>query len=115
MLLFFPKGNKKLGLAQLRSVAANGFYTGTEARVFLMKILQNQENKPDEALALARTMATAFPDNGYFQRFYALMSYQVGDLNECERVSRDILDKINRASLATRLSVGATPRFFSAA
>ncbi|MBB4599722.1 tetratricopeptide (TPR) repeat protein [Hymenobacter luteus] len=96
VLLFFPKGNKKLGLSQLRSVAANGFYTAPEARVFLMKILQNQENKPDEALALARIMATTYPDNGYFQRFYALMSYQVGDLNECERVSRDILDKINR-------------------
>ena len=61
-----------------------------------MKILQNQENKPMEALPLAQNMATKYPDNGYFQRFYALMSYQVGDLRECERVSRDILDKINR-------------------
>ncbi|OWP63827.1 tol-pal system protein YbgF [Hymenobacter amundsenii] len=96
VLLFFPKGNKKLGLQQLRNVAANGFYTGPEAKVFLMKILQNQENKPTESLPLAQQMATTYPDNGYFERFYALMSYQVGDLRECERVSRDILDKINR-------------------
>lgn len=96
VLLFFPKGNKKLGLSQLRGVAANGFYTAPEAKVFLMKILQNQENKPQEALPLAQAMATTYPDNGYLQRFYALMSYQVGDLRECERISRDILDKINR-------------------
>ncbi|WP_426493437.1 tetratricopeptide repeat protein [Hymenobacter sp. 102] len=96
VLLFFPKGNKKLGLSQLRGVATNGFYTAPEAKVFLMKILQNQENKPLEALPLAQAMATTYPDNGYLQRFYALMSYQVGDLRECERVSRDILDKLNR-------------------
>ncbi|WP_019946568.1 tetratricopeptide repeat protein [Hymenobacter aerophilus] len=96
IMLFFPKGNKQLGLQQLRNVAVNGFYTGPEAKVFLMKILQNQENKPAEALPIAQQMATTYPDNGYFQRFYALMSYQVGDLRECERVSRDILEKINR-------------------
>ncbi|SDY43456.1 tetratricopeptide repeat protein [Hymenobacter psychrophilus] len=96
VLLFFPKGNKQLGLQQLRNVAANGFYTGPEAKVFLMRILQNQENKPGEALPIAQQLATTYPDNGYFQRFYALMSYQIGDLRECERVSRDILDKINR-------------------
>ncbi|RFP66323.1 tetratricopeptide repeat protein [Hymenobacter lapidiphilus] len=96
VMLFFPRGNKQLGLQQLRNVSVNGFYTGPEAKVFLMKILQNQENKPAEALPIAQQMATTYPDNGYFQRFYALMSYQVGDLRECERVSRDILEKINR-------------------
>ncbi|WP_236705031.1 tetratricopeptide repeat protein [Hymenobacter sp. AT01-02] len=96
VLLFFPKGNRQLGLQQLRSVAQNGFYTANESKVFLMKILQNQENKPDEAFPVARQMALTYPDNGYFQRFYALMCYQKGELAECERVSLDILDKLNR-------------------
>jgi len=112
VLLFFPRGNKQLGLNQLRGVAANGFYTGTEAKVFLMKILQNQENKPTEALPLAQAMATTYPDNGYFQRFYALMSYQVGDLRECERVSRDILDKINRGLPGYEAISGRYATFF---
>ncbi|GAB3232386.1 hypothetical protein GCM10027346_19610 [Hymenobacter seoulensis] len=112
VLLFFPKGNKNLGLAQLRSVSANGFYTAPEAKVFLMKILQNQENKPEEALPLARVMATTYPDNGYFQRFYALMSYQIGDLNECERVSRDILDKLNRGLPGYEAISGRYATFF---
>ena len=96
VLLFFPKGDKKLGMQQLRSVAANGFYTATEARVFLMRILKNEENNAEEALPVARYLATTFPDNGFFQRFYALLAYDQGEFADCERVSREILDKINK-------------------
>ncbi|KAA9338153.1 tol-pal system protein YbgF [Hymenobacter busanensis] len=96
VLLFFPKGNKELGLRQLRSVADNGFYTGNEARVFLMKIYMNTENQPAEALPMARYLASKYPDNGYFQRFYALVLYNQGRFQECEQVSRSILDKLNR-------------------
>ncbi|SNR70199.1 hypothetical protein SAMN06269173_105221 [Hymenobacter mucosus] len=96
VLLFFPKGNKSLGLQQLRNVADNGFYVGPEARVFLMKILLNEENKPEAALPIARYMASTYPDNAYCQRFYALVCFNQSEFRECERISRDILDKLNR-------------------
>ena len=96
VLLFFPKGNKRLGMEQLRSVANNGFYTATEARVFLMRILKNEENNAEEAMPIARKLATTFPDNSYFQRFYALLAYDQGEFADCERISRGILEKINR-------------------
>ena len=96
VLLFFPKGDKKLGMQQLRSVATNGFYTATEARVFLMRILKNEENNAEEAMPVARYLANTFPDNAYFQRFYALLAYDQGEFADCERVSREILDKINK-------------------
>ena len=96
VLLFFPKGDKQLGMQQLRSVAKNGFYTATEARVFLMRILKNEENNAEEAMPVAKYLAINYPDNGYFQRFYALLAYDQGEFADCERVSREILDKINR-------------------
>jgi tetratricopeptide (TPR) repeat protein len=96
VLLLFPKGNKALGLQQLRSVADNGVYVGPEAKVFLMRILNNEEGNSTQAMPLARNLAAKFPDNGYFQRFYALLSFNEGEYRECERVSREILDKINR-------------------
>ncbi|WP_303312074.1 tol-pal system protein YbgF [Hymenobacter sp. BT730] len=96
VLLLFPKGNQQLGLQQLRNVSENGFYTGTEARFFLMRILNNEENNPANAMPVARYLATTYPDNGYFQRFYALLCYNEGEFRECERISREILDKINR-------------------
>ena len=96
VLLFFPKGTKKQGLDQLRSVAANGFYTGTEAKVFLMKILNNEENNPAEALPIARRLATQYPDNAYFQRMYALISFHQSEFVDCERVSKQILTNLNQ-------------------
>ncbi|HEX8349286.1 MAG TPA: tol-pal system protein YbgF [Hymenobacter sp.] len=96
VLLFFPRGDKKLGIQQLRSVSDHGFYTATEARVFLMRILKNEENNAEAAMPVARALATTYPDNGYFQRFYALLAYDQGEFTECERVSREILDKINK-------------------
>ncbi|SFQ46903.1 tol-pal system protein YbgF [Hymenobacter arizonensis] len=96
VLLFFPRGDKKLGLQQLRNVATNGFYTATEARVYLMRILKNEENNAEEALPVAKYLATTYPDNGYFQRFYAHLAYDQGDFADCERVSREILDKISK-------------------
>ncbi|WP_400192005.1 tol-pal system protein YbgF [Hymenobacter sp. B81] len=96
VLLLFPKGNKQLGLQQLKHVADNGIYVGPEAKVFLMRILNNEENNPAASMPIARYLATRYPDNGYFQRFYALLSFNEGEFRECERASRDILDKLNR-------------------
>jgi predicted Zn-dependent protease len=80
VLLFFPRGDKTLGLNQLRTVANTGFYTSTEAKVFLMKILNNEENKSAAAMPVARQLAAEYPDNAYFQRFYALMTFREGSL-----------------------------------
>ncbi|MFC5269358.1 tetratricopeptide repeat protein [Adhaeribacter terreus] len=96
VLLFFPDGDKKLGLQQLNTVAANGFYTGTEAKFFLMKIYANEENNPAAAMPISRYLAYTYPDNAYFQRFYARLAFLEGNFMESERVSLDILDKLNR-------------------
>ncbi|GAB2966235.1 hypothetical protein GCM10027048_40560 [Hymenobacter coalescens] len=96
VLLLFPKGNKQLGLQQMRNVADNGVYVGPEAKVFLMRILNNEEGNPALAMPIARGLAASYPDNGYFQRFYALLCFNEGEFRECERVSREILDKLNR-------------------
>jgi len=96
VLLFFPKGNKQLGIQQLRNVADNGFYVGLEAKTFLMRILNNEENNPALAMPISRYLATNYPDNAYFQRFYDLLCFNNGEFRECERVSHEILDKLNR-------------------
>ena len=112
VLLFFPKGNKQLGLQQLRNVADNGVYVGPEARVFLMRILANEEDKPEQALPVARYLATTYPDNGYFQRIYANACFRQGEFRECERVSRDILDKLNRGMPGYEANSGRYATYF---
>ena len=96
VLLFFPDGNKQLGLQQLKTVADNGFYTGVESKFFLMKIYANEENNSVAALPISRYLAYKYPDNAYFQRFYARLVFLQGNFTETERISKDILDKLSR-------------------
>ncbi|MHA6247046.1 tetratricopeptide repeat protein [Pontibacter sp. CAU 1760] len=96
VLLFFPDGDKRLGLKQLAYVANTGFYTGTESKFFLMKIYANEENKMEEALAISEQLAKKYPDNAYFERFYARLLFVQGYFTKAEHVSKDILAKLEQ-------------------
>jgi hypothetical protein len=112
VLLFFPKGDKKLGLEQLRNVATNGFYTSVEAKVFLMRILHNEEHQTPAAMPIAQGLARKYPDNGYFERFYAYLCFDQAQFTECERVSQDILQKINTGMPGYEASSGRYASYF---
>jgi predicted Zn-dependent protease len=96
VMSLFPKGSKEKGMKQLKEVAFNAFYTRTEAQLYLARIYANEENQPQNALPLCEYLANTFPDNPYFQRLYARICYSMGKTAELEKVSLDILDKINR-------------------
>lgn len=96
VLMFFPNGDKRLGLKQLRHVSNNGFYTGTEAKFFLMKIYANEEGNLEESMKIAQSLAVKYPDNAYFQRFYARLLFVQGHFSMAERVSLDILHKLEQ-------------------
>ncbi|HEY4650334.1 MAG TPA: tol-pal system protein YbgF, partial [Pontibacter sp.] len=96
VLLFFPEGDKRLGLKQLRHVANSGFYTGTEAKFFLMKIYANEEGNLEESTKISQALAAKYPDNAYFQRFYARLLFVQGHFSMAERVSMDILHKLEQ-------------------
>ena len=96
VLAFFPNGDKRLGLKQLRYVANTGFYTGTESKTFLMKIYANEEGNMGEALKVSQDLALKYPDNAYFQRFYARLLFVQGHFTRAERISENILEKINQ-------------------
>ncbi len=96
VLFFFPKGNTQTGIQQLRTVGSTGFYTATEARFFLMRILSSErEHEETAALAVARQLVTDFPDNSYFERNYAMLCFREGDWAACEQTSESILRKLN--------------------
>ncbi|OKL41927.1 tetratricopeptide repeat protein [Pontibacter flavimaris] len=96
VLVFFPNGDKRLGLKQLSYVSKTGFYTGTESKLFLMKILANEEKKMQEALEVSEDLALKYPDNAYFQRFYARLLFVNGHFTKAERVSEEILSKLEQ-------------------
>ena len=95
IMAFFPKGDKELGLKQLKTVANNAFYTRTEAQYFLMRILASDENDPQGAMVISEYLHKTFPDNSYFHRYYARMLYSLGFTSEAERQSLQILARID--------------------
>lgn len=95
ILVFFKKGDKELGIKQLQEVANNAFYTRTEAQFFLMRILAIEEKDLIKALQVSQYLNKTFPDNPYFHRFYARLLYTTGRQWQAEKVSLNILEKID--------------------
>jgi hypothetical protein len=94
VLFFFPKGNRERGLAQLRQASQNAFYTGAEAKFFLVTILNGpREKQPEAAYQVAQQLATQFPDNSRFQLDYAKLGFQTGKFTESELACRSVLQK----------------------
>ena len=112
ILWFFPKGDKQLGLQQLKEVSYNAFYTRTEAMVWLMRILNTYENDQFQALQISEYLTESHPDNPYFHRYYARMLYSVGRYAEAEPVCKEILTRIDSGMLGYEATSGRYAAFF---
>jgi hypothetical protein len=112
LLWFFRKGDKALGLKQLKEVSYNAFYTRTEAMVWLMRILNSYENDQVRAFQIADYLHKTYPDNPYFHRYYARMLYSRGMYTDLERESKEILAKIDSAQYGYEATSGRYAAFF---
>jgi hypothetical protein len=109
---FFPKGDKELGLKQLKEVSYNAFYTRTEAMVWLMRILNSYESDQPRALQISEYLFQTYPDNPYFHRYYARMLYSSGRYIQAEPVCKTILMKIDSAQLGYEATSGRYAAFY---
>ncbi len=97
VMWLFPKGDKALGLKQLKEVSYNAFYTRTEAMVWLMRIQNSYENNKQEALHLSSYLNKTYPDNPF---------------REAEPVCKSILEKIDSGQLGYEATSGRYAAFF---
>jgi len=112
IMIPFKKGNKEVGIEQLRIVANNAFYTRTEAQLYLMRILALDENDIKGALQIAEYLNKTYPDNPYFHRFYARLLYNSGRRNKMERVCLSILKRIDSKMPGYEANSGRYAGFF---
>jgi hypothetical protein len=112
LLWFFRKGDKQLGLQQLKEVSYNAFYTRTEAMVWLMRILNSYENDQFQALQISQYLIESHPDNPYFHRYYARMLYSIGRYAEAEPVCKEILARIDSGMTGYEATSGRYAAFF---
>jgi hypothetical protein len=112
LLWFFRKGDKALGLKQLKEVSYNAFYTRTEAMVWLMRILNSYENDQTRAFQLSEYLYQTYPDNPYFHRYYARMLYARGMHPELEKECKTILTRIDSGQIGYEATSGRYAAFF---
>jgi len=112
LLWFFRKGDKALGLKQLKEVSYNAFYTRTEAMVWLMRITNSYENDQVRAFQVSEYLFQTYPNNPYFHRYYARMLYSRGQYPELEVESKRILTLIDSGKLGYEATSGRYAAFF---
>ena len=113
ILLFFPKGNKVNGIKELEKTANTAFYTRVEARYFLVQIY-SMENQYDKAYEMSKYMFEQYPDNPFFERYFARSAFVTGRLAEAERISKDILAKVDRTQAGYEGVSGRTAAYILA-
>jgi hypothetical protein len=112
VLALFPKGNKKLGLAQLEKVASNAFYTRVEAQYFLFRLYGSEENRPEDALRIVEYLHEKFPNNPYFHRSYARYLYTTGKWTQAMQESLEILDRLEKKQFGYEATSGRYAAFY---
>lgn len=112
IMWLFEKGDKQLGLKQLKEVSYNAFYTRTEAMVWLMRIQNSYENNKQEAMHLSDYLYKTYPDNPFFHRYYARTLYGYGRFTEAEPVCKKILERIDSGMLGYEATSGRYASFF---
>lgn len=112
LMMFFPHGDKKLGIEQLEETSRNAFYARTEAQYFLMRILFMEEGDIQGSMQIAEYLHDLYPNNSYFHRFYTRLLYQMGRYDEAIKNSLEIINRIDNAWEGYEYNSGRYAAFF---
>lgn len=112
LMMFFPKGDKKLGMEQLEETSRNAFYARTEAQYFLMRILFAEEGDIQGSMQIAEYLHDLYPNNSYFHRFYTRLLYQVGRYDEAVVHCKEIINRIDNSWDGYEYNSGRYAAFF---
>jgi len=96
VVLFFPEGNKRLGLLQLRASMNKARYTSVESEVTLMQIYYSFEKDFDQAFYYANDLFTRFPRNPYFHRYLGRAYVKTGKWDKIESTWREVVKRCLR-------------------
>ncbi|GAB4299389.1 MAG: hypothetical protein Kow0098_25830 [Ignavibacteriaceae bacterium] len=93
LMIFFPSGDKKLGIKQLTETAFSGRYARYEAQYFLTTLYFRYENNPYKADEFASMLVAEFPDNPVFQRWLGRIKVKQGKYAAADSIFSDVIRK----------------------
>ena len=96
LMLFFPSGNKELGLKQLEDAAKIGKYSSHEAKYILITFFYYFENDLDQAEVYATQLFASFPNNPVFERWRGRIAVRKGEWKLVASVFNDVLNKVSK-------------------
>lgn len=96
LMIFFPSGDKKLGIKQLKSTAEDGLYAKQEARYFLMNLYYQFEKDWESAQHYAEMLTRSFPNNPVFEGWRGRISVKKSDWAMADSVFKNVLDKAEK-------------------
>jgi tetratricopeptide (TPR) repeat protein len=99
VMIFFPSGDRKKGLEQLRQASLHAKYARVEATYFLMQNYFLYEKDYAKALELARKLHEKYPNNSLFHRYYGRCLVSTGRLGE----ANDVFVEIEKRCAARQL------------
>ncbi|MGH2574104.1 MAG: tetratricopeptide repeat protein [Ignavibacteria bacterium] len=95
LMFFFPKGNKELGLSQLRDCAENAKFSKTEASFVLAFINLVYEKNYFESEKYSDKLFKQYPENPVFEKYLGRSYAGLGKWSESINIWKDILSKID--------------------
>lgn len=89
-----PEGNRERGLEYLKLAADKGQIASADARLALLEIYTFNENKLEEALAIARELQTKYPDNQTFARYLMRIYSGLKDKAKLTQTARQVIAQV---------------------
>ncbi|HTP79405.1 MAG TPA: hypothetical protein VMM57_03255 [Bacteroidota bacterium] len=90
VMIFFPGGDRKKGLEQLKEVSERAKYAKVEASYILLQDYFTYEKEYAKAYEIARSLCDRFPRNPVFRRYLGRCLVSVGRLPEANEVFLEI-------------------------
>lgn len=95
LMIFFPEGDKKRGIEQLKFVGENGKYAKYEALYFLLTSYYSFEKNNNKALKYAKILNEEFPNNSKFESYRGRINVRMNNYKSAFKIFSSIINKYN--------------------
>ena len=96
VMIFFPSGDKELGMKQLKEAASSGKYSKYEARYILVTFFYYFENDMNSAEIYAQQLVESFPNNPVFERWRGRIAAREKEIALADSIFKDVLTKADK-------------------
>jgi tetratricopeptide (TPR) repeat protein len=111
-MIFFPKGDRVKGMAQLRTASERARYANTEATYFLLQLLFNFEKQYADALPLALRLHARYPNNVLFHRYVGRVYAALADWGHTAQAFGEIAESVRSKKPGYDAAVEREARYY---